>query len=469
MLFNRDASRVIEIFEELCSIPHGSGNTGAISAHIAAFAEKLGLPCTRDAADNLIIKKPGTKGYEDHAPVILQGHIDMVCEKDPDVDFNFEKDALVLRRQGKYLSATGTTLGADNGIAVAYVMALMESKKIPHPPLEIVLTSDEEIGMLGAATLDTSSLEGRIMLNLDSEEEGVFTAGCAGGVRLRLSVPVTRGASSAPAYRLTVSGGSGGHSGAEIHRGIVNVVRLAASCVKAADGLRLITLSGGGKDNAIPSHCVVEFTLENEAEIDKMKAVFEAVKEEHKASDPNLAFAWEAIETAEALDAESTAKALSLLTDTPDGVQAMSPIAGLVQTSLNLGVASLDEAIHATFLIRSSVNREKAELRKKLETFVTYLGGTSDAAGDYPAWEYRESSPFRDLMVDEYDKLYGKYPKVEVIHAGLECGLFSGKLEGLDAVAIGPEMHDIHTPRERLSIPSAKRTWAFIKRILKAL
>ena len=462
MLFNRGADRVIEIFKELCSIPHGSGNTGAISAHIAAFAENLGLACIRDEADNLIVKKPGTKGYEDHAPVILQGHIDMVCEKDPDVDFDFEKDSLVLRRQGKYLSATGTTLGADNGIAVAYTMALMESKNIPHPPLEIVLTSDEEIGMLGAAALDTTPLAGRIMLNLDSEEEGIFTAGCAGGVRLRLSVPVAREAATAPAYRLTVSGGSGGHSGAEIHRGIVNVVRLAASCVKAADGLRLIDLAGGGKDNAIPSRCVIDFTLENEAEIEKMKAVFDTAKEAHKASDPNLTFAWEKIEAVLALDAESTAKALRLLTETPDGVQAMSPLAGLVQTSL-------DDAVHATFLVRSSVNREKAELREKLEAFAAELGGASDAAGDYPAWEYREKSPFRDLMVDEYDKLFGKYPKVEVIHAGLECGLFSGKLEGLDAVAIGPEMHDIHTPRERLSIPSAKRTWAFIKRILKAL
>ena len=468
MFVNTGAKRVIEIFEELCTIPHGSGNTGAISAHIAAFAEGLGLACIRDEADNLIIKKPGTKGYENHPAVILQGHIDMVCEKDPEVDFNFETDPLKLRREGKFLTATGTTLGGDNGIAVAYAMALLESKKIPHPPLEIVLTSDEEIGMLGAAALDTTPLEGRIMLNLDSEEEGVFTAGCAGGVRIGISVPVEREPLTGPAWRLTVSGGAGGHSGAEIHRHIANVVRLAAACLEAADGLRLISFTGGGKDNAIPSHAVAEFTADP-ASFDKMKAVFEAARTAHRSTDPGLTYSCEPTEAAEALTEDATRKAIRLLTETPDGVQAMAPIEGLVQTSLNLGIAHLGEEMHATFLVRSSVNREKEELRAHLEAFARELGGTSEAAGDYPAWEYREHSPFRDLMVDEYDKLYGRYPRVEVIHAGLECGLFSGKLEGLDAVAIGPEMHDIHTPRERLSIPSVKRTWRFIKQILKAL
>ena len=468
MLFNKDANRVLAIFEELCAIPHGSGNTDAISAHIAAFAEGLGLPCIRDGANNLIIKKPGTRGYEDHPAVILQGHIDMVCEKDPDVEFDFEKDSLKLRREGKFLMATGTTLGGDNGIAVAFAMALLESKRIPHPPLEIVLTSDEEIGMLGAAALDPSPLEGRVMLNLDSEEEGIFTAGCAGGVRLHLSLPVNRCACEGQAYRLTVSGGSGGHSGAEIHRGIANVVRLTANCLKEADGLRLITLSGGGKDNAIPSHCVAEFVADP-ASFPKMEAVFAAAKDAHAKTDPHLTYTCEPIDGGDALDEASTKATLRLLTETPDGVQAMSPIAGLVQTSLNLGIAYVDAAAHATFLVRSSVNREKADLRARLEAFVAELGGTSDASGDYPAWEYRENSPFREKMIDEYDKLYGKYPRVEVIHAGLECGLFSDKLPGLDAVAIGPEMYDIHTPRERLSIPSVKRTWRFIKQILKAL
>jgi len=471
MLFHSDADRVIEIFEELCSIPHGSGNTAAISAHIAAFAEKLGLPCIRDDANNLIIKKEGTPGYEDHAPVILQGHIDMVCEKAPNVDFDFEKEGLKLRRDGDYLSATNTTLGADNGIAVAYAMALMESKDIPHPPLEIVLTSDEEIGMLGAAALDTTPLKGRTMLNLDSEEEGVFTVGCAGGVRLCLSVPVTRTPVKGDTYLLQLRGGVGGHSGAEIHRGIANAIRVMAQSLSEAEGLRLVSFTGGGKDNAIPSSCEAVFVLPKRMKKDKIVVALLWNIAKHLDTDPKLRYHMERLKPVkEALDETSTRAALRLLTATPDGVQAMSPhIEGLVQTSLNLGVVRLDEAIHATFLVRSSVNREKEALRSWLEGFAVALGGTSEATGDYPAWEYRESSPLRDCMIREYRELTQAEPRVEVIHAGLECGLFSGKLEGLDAVAIGPEMHDIHTPRERISLSSIERTWTFIQRVLKAL
>lgn len=470
-MFHSDANRVLELFYEICKIPHGSGNTDGISRFCAAFAENLGLETIRDGANNIIVKKPGTKGYEDHAPVILQGHIDMVCEKDPDCDLDFEKDPLRLKRTGKYLCAEGTTLGADNGIAVAYALALLESKKIPHPPLEIVLTSDEEIGMLGAAALDVSPLQGKTMLNLDSEAEGVFTAGCAGGVRLHLTVPVEKEAAAGKGYRLILGGGSGGHSGAEIHRGICNAVKAMGKILASAGTFRLASLSGGGKDNAIPSLCVAEVILEDEGALSSMEATFNEIREAHKATDPGLTYTAEAITLeASVLTAASTEKAVALLNRLPDGVQKMSPhIAGLVQTSLNLGIVALDEALHVTALVRSSVNAEKAALRGELEAIAEEFGGSSDAAGDYPAWEYREESRLRAIMTDEYDKQYGKYPVVEVIHAGLECGLFGGKIPDLDAVAIGPEMHDIHTPRERLSIPSAKRTWRFIKNILKAL
>ncbi len=471
-----EPASVFGYFEEICGIPHGSRNTRMISDYLVNFAKEQGLKYIQDEADNVILFGEGTCGMEDHPPVIIQGHMDMVCEKDADCTIDMATEGLDVTHDGNVVFAKGTTLGADNGIAVAMGMALLADKTIPHPPLEVVVTSDEEIGLLGAAAIDMSPVKGRKMINLDSEGEGIFTVSCAGGGRVNISIPVERRAVYGPCIRLVVDGLQSGHSGAEIHKNRANANKVMGEFMNRIQNLMplcLTSLAGGAKDNVIPYNCVATLVAMG-IHLERINAIAEELQAEirEKYDEPNAtvqAFDVDAL-GGNSLSTESTAKIISLLCAAPNGVQAWSQdIEGLVQTSLNLGVIKLGERFTASFSVRSSVNSEKLELIDKLKALCDMFEGSFSLSGEYPAWEYKKESELRDTMVRIYTDMFGKEPEVIALHAGLECGLFSQKVENLDCISLGPQMHDIHTSHERLEIASTERTWNFLKAVLAAL
>ncbi len=468
--------KVFYYFEDLCAIPHGSGNTKQISDYLVSFAKAQGLRYVQDSLNNVILFAPGTAGYEDHEPVILQGHMDMVCEKDEDCPIDMQTQGLEIAHDGNFIFANGTTLGGDDGIAVAYALAILADKTIPHPPLEVVITVDEETGMFGAAGIDLSALKGRKLLNIDSEDEGVFTVSCAGGARGTIHLPLERRAVYGPCVRLTVEGLQGGHSGVEIHKNRANANKVMGeflSRVQKLMPLCITKLQGGAKDNAIPRSCSVTLVALG-MYIERINQIAEALQKEirEQYDEPEAVIRGDDVDAlgGNALTTECSAKVIALLCGAPNGVQAWSEdIEGLVQTSLNLGVADMDEELRLTFAVRSSVNAEKEALLKRLEELAKFYGGSYSQVGDYPAWEYRKDSPLRDTMVEVYCRMFACRPQVVAIHAGLECGLLGEKLPDLDCVSLGPQMQDIHTSREKLDIASTGRVWEFLLEVLKQL
>ena len=471
-----EPARVFDFFEEICSIPHGSRNEKLISDYLVNFAKERGLKYIQDEANNVIIFQEGTCGYEDHAPVILQGHMDMVCEKDASCPIDMATEGLDVTHDGHSVFAKGTTLGGDDGIAVAYALALLDDTSIPHPPLEVIITTDEEVGMLGAAAIDLSMLKGRTLINVDSEDEGIFTVSCAGGARATLVLPEERRSVYGPCIRLAVDGLKGGHSGIEIGQNRTNANKVMGefmSRIQALMPLCLTSFSGGSKDNAIPRSCQATMVAMG-IDLERINGIAEALQAEIRETydEPEAtvqAFDVDAL-GGNALTTECTATVIALLCSVPNGVQKMSAdIEGLVQTSLNLGIAKLGDGMSLTFSVRSSVNSEKEELLQKLRDLAAFSGAEYSQMGEYPAWEYKADSHLRDVMVKTYAEMFGKEPEVVAIHAGLECGLLSEKLPGLDCVSVGPQMHDIHTSREKLEIASTERTWKFLLEVLKAL
>ena len=466
--------KVFSPFEELCAIPHGSGHTKAISDWCVAFARDRGLEYHQDGQNNVIIIKEATAGYENAPALILQGHLDMVCEKEPGCPKDMDREGLELYVDGDFVSARGTTLGGDDGIAVAMALALLDADDIPHPRLEAVFTVDEEIGMLGAVGLDVSPLKGTRLLNLDSEAEGVFTVSCAGGNVTACTLPVSRAPFQGTALKVTVSGLRGGHSGTEIHKGLANANMLLGRLLQAmgaATGLRIVSAGGGLKDNAIPvkaqARVLVSDAEAARAAARKTAADFAA---EYRVTDPGITVTVEECASSlEAMDASTTGKVICMLTCLPNGVQVMSAdIQGLVQTSLNLGIFTAQgDQVRACFSVRSSVDSQKEMLKSRLTTLMEQLGGYTVFSGDYSGWEYRADSPLRELLTQVFREQYGRDPQVEAIHAGVECGIFAGKIPGLDCVSMGPDLLEIHTPRERMSISSVQRVWKFLLEVLK--
>ena len=471
-----EPAKVMYYFEKLCAIPHGSGNTKPISDFLVSFAKEQGIDYIQDDLNNVILFGKGTCGMEDHAPVIIQGHMDMVCEQDADCPIDMEKEGLDVTHDGVDIFAKGTTLGGDDGIAVAFALALLADSSIAHPPLEVVITVDEETGMYGAAGIDLSTLKGRTLINIDSEDEGVFTVSCAGGCRSAISLPVSRRPVYGPCIQLTVEGLQGGHSGVEIHKNRANANKVMGQLLQQVRSLMpicLTKLSGGSKDNVITNSCtatLVALGMHMESINDVVENLQNQLRRDY--DEPNAVVRGDNVEAlgGNALSTEDTDKVIALLNAVPNGVQCWSEdIEGLVQTSLNLGVAHLGDQFELTFAVRSSVNTEKRELLEKLQRIASEHGASCEEKGDYPAWEYKKDSHLRDTMVQVYTELYGKAPQVVAIHAGLECGLLSEKLPGLDCVSIGPDMQDIHTSREKLNIASTKRTWEFLLAVLKNL
>lgn len=474
VLSHLEPNKVFSFFEALCSMPHGSGNIWQISNYCANFAKERGLNYIQDELGNVIIFAPGTPGYENAAPIILQGHMDMVCVKTPDCTLDLAKDGLELAVNGDHVYAKGTSLGADNGIAVAMVLALLDSAEISHPPIEALLTVDEETGMFGAAGVDLTPLKGTKLINMDSEEEGVFTVSCAGGGRASCCLPVKRERAELPRCRISVEGLLGGHSGVEIHKGRGNAAKLLGRVLKAAaekGTLRLVSYEGGMADNVIMREIQAVLVAED---LDSVRqAAMEMEKQlqaEYARTDSGVKVVCEQLpqEAVMALTAEDTQKVLRILDKVPQGVQKMSDsIEGLVQTSLNLGQAKLGEVLELRFSLRSSVSEEKRELIQTLEEIFAAEGGEITMDGEYPAWEYRKDSALRDCMVEAFVDLYGKQPKIDAIHAGLECGLLSGKRPELDCISIGPDLEAVHSVQEKLSISSTKRVWEFLLEVLQ--
>ena len=476
-LENCEPKRVFYYFEELCKIPHGSGNTKQISDYLVSFAKEHGLEYVQDEMNNVVIYKPATEGYEDAPAVILQGHMDMVCEKRPDVDHDFTKDPLNISVKDGYVTANGTTLGGDDGIAVAYGLALLESTELAHPALEVLITVDEEIGLLGAEGFDCSALKGKRLINLDSEAEGSLWISCAGGLSGISTIPVQRVEAEGQKAAVKITGLMGGHSGAEIDkkRANANVLmgRFLYTLQKEA-AYEIISLAGGQKDNAITREADAELLVED---VNAVKACAEKVqkgfREEYAGTDEGITIEITDLgaSSARVLHPTSREKVLFFLMEVPFGIQKMSgSIDGLVETSTNIGIVKLGEVeFLGSSSVRSSVEAAGAALSDKICYLTEFLGGDYTVQGAYPAWEYRKDSPLRDQMVEVYEEMYGEKPNVVAIHAGLECGLFYKKIEGLDCVSLGPNMKDIHTSEEVLDIASTERVWKYLVKVLESL
>lgn len=471
---------VFHYFEEICRIPHTSHHEKALSDYCVSFARERGYECAQDEMGNVIIIAEATPGYEDAEAVIVQGHLDMVGDKMEDCDIDMEKEGPRIYVDGGYIRAKGTTLGGDNGIAVAYALALLDAKdgSIPHPRLEVVLTVCEEVGLLGATAMDLSPCRARRMLNIDSEEEGILTAGCAGGRRTCCRIPVRRIPCTGLRCRLELTGLLGGHSGMEIDRGRANGATLMGRflmLLKENILCDLVSLEAGAKENVIPKSAtaVVLIPAKEEHNLKKVTERFMGQMEaEYGKADPGIRLEFTVGEAGEfsVLDEESCGRVLTALNLMPNGVQAMSmDLPGLVETSVNMGVALLtEEELIIKQSVRSSVASAKEFVSGKVALLAKQLGGKAEFQGDYPAWPYARNSKLRDLCVEIFRKQYGREPEVQLMHAGLECGILSDKLEGLDCISFGPNQFDIHTPNEHLDISSAARVWEYLKAILAA-
>lgn len=474
-----EPTRVFTYFEEICQIPHGSRNLQKISDYFVNFAKEKNLEYVQDEALNVIIKKPASKGYENCPPVIIQGHMDMVAVKKPDCDIDLMTEGLKPMTDGKFVWAQGTSLGGDDGIAVAYAMAILESDEIKHPPLEVIITTDEEIGMDGAIALDASKIKGRRMLNIDSEAEGELLVSCAGGMRVNCHLPIKKENKTGLRYRLTIDGLQGGHSGVEIHkeRGNANCIlgRILYELENVTD-IQVISANGGLADNAIPRQAVLECMISEQSKEMFVSTVIEletVIKQELLTKDKNFFVEIKSlgIGDAEVLDKASTLKMAYLLMSLPNGVCAYSAdIEALVQTSLNLGMLKMEEEeLVLTFALRSSLESEKKVLAQKLDAITKLVGGYTVISGEYPGWAYKEDSYLREHMKKVYCDMYQKDLNIVAIHAGLECGILSGKLEGLDCVSFGPNLYDIHTTEERMEVASVKRTWDYLLKVLETM
>jgi dipeptidase D len=469
---------VFHYFEELTRIPRGSGNEQQVSDYLVSFAKERKLEVFQDKTLNVIIRKPGTAGYEKAPAVILQGHMDMVCEKAEGSRHDFTKDPLTLKIEGDILRADHTTLGADNGIAVAYGLALLDSADIPHPPLEMLVTTSEETGMDGAHALKTDHLTGKTLLNIDAEEEGVLFVSCAGGVNLVCGFATHWEKAAGGALTIRVSGLKGGHSGLEIIQQRANAIKLLGRLLEAASAagtFGLVALSGGAKANAIAREA--QATVSAEAPVlEKIKTIVHRLAKELKAEfatvDPELKVAVTAgDQAARRLDHASTEKLVDFLVVVPNGVQSMSrDLEGLVESSLNLGVLEQSgETITLTVSIRSCVDSIREDLTRRVEALAGLVGAKGVRAGAYPAWQYEEESKIRDLCLSVYKHVSGGEAKIKAIHAGLECGLLRVKLPQTDMIAFGPNLYNVHTPEEHLSIKSVANTWKFLISILAKL
>lgn len=472
-----DYKNVLKNFCKISEVPRGSGYNTKISNFFADFAKKNGLSYTQDDSENVIITKPATKGYENVPAVIIQGHMDMVCVKDAESKHDFENDPLELCTDGDWLYARGTTLGGDDGIAAAYGMSLLTDESLPHPELKVIITTDEETGLYGAKALEPRHLDGGYVINCDSEDEGQVLVSCSGGMRVTGSFEFTREKASGTKVNISISGLKGGHSGAEIHKNRTNAVVLMGRILFGLQPEKygIVNMQGGEKDNAIPNASSAELILnESAAEVLKrLNGISDIIKTELFASEPGLMIDVKASEneTGVTVDENTAKKIVSALVLGPNGIRTMSSeIEGLVESSLNLGVFDMsDNRVEIHYSVRSSKTSYKLFTADTLSLLYETLGGKTERHGDYPAWEYKRESKLREFYKKAYRDVTGKDAHFEAIHAGLECGIFCEKNPSLDLISIGPDMRDIHTTRERLSIASSVLVYKTIERCLEIM
>lgn len=478
MLENLKPMEVFYYFEEISKIPRGSGNERKISDYLVSFAKSNNLNCIQDKALNVIIKKPASQGYENSPSIIIQGHMDMVCEKNNDTIHDFEYEPLKLLIDGDYIKADGTTLGADNGIAVAYSLALLASNSIEHPAIEALFTSDEEVGMNGAQALDATQLSSKILINIDSEEETKLLVSCAGGMKATIHIPIEF--ESVPTDKETfiikLRGLRGGHSGSEIDKQRANANKLMGkilSYVTKSLYINIVSIDGGAKDNAIPREANAIIMIENkdrqelEAILKKLNGIY---INEFKGCDANILIELEKVSQASKIFSAKTArKVIDTLILIPNGVCTMSlDIKGLVESSTNIGVVkTLETEIIFASAVRSSLSTRKNDIQNQMLHLSQLVGGNLTVKGEYPAWEYNPNSELRNIFLKVYKDMYGKEAEIEAIHAGLECGLFAEKIVNIDMISFGPNIYDAHTPDEKLSISSTARIWEYLKNVLK--
>lgn len=470
--------KVFHFFEEITQIPHGSYNLEMIRDYLIKFAAERGIEYIADDCGNVVYKKPATPGYEDQPGIVIQGHMDMVAVCEEGLGIDMKTMPLDVFAEGNLVGARHTSLGGDDGIAVAMALAILDSDDIPHPELEVIITANEETGMEGASGFDVSCIKGRRLLNLDSEDEGIFTVGCAGGARVVCYLPADNTAPEADdiqTLEVRISGLLGGHSGQMIHLGRGNASKLMGRILSTASSASpsavINSITGGVADNAIATDCVANismpasdvqaFTAAVTTEADKIKA-------EYSVKDPGFTLTVSQ-NVPKAQDIAISLKyASAFINALPYGVIAMSSEAeGLVETSLNLGILKIDDnRIHAEFAVRSSINSARDALVKRLIDLTEGFGGTNKVTGVYPGWKYLSDSPLRDKMIRVFREMYGKDPKIEAIHAGLECGWFASKADDFDIVSIGPDMQDIHSVNERLSISSTESVYSYLLALL---
>ncbi len=476
-----EPKRVFEFFEEICNIPHGSGNTKQLSGYLKDFAIKRGLKVSQEPCGNIVMYKDATAGYENSPSICLQGHIDMVCEKESDSRHNFKKDPLPIAVMDDEVFSRSTTLGADDGIAVAMILAIFDSNEYEHPALEAVFTVDEEIGMEGAKVLNFSSIKSRRVINLDSEDEGVFYISCAGGVRGNIDLAVDLKERTGIEYDVVISGLHGGHSGEMIDKYYANAIIIMGRLLRFLQQrmkFRIIELSGGLADNAIPREagCHIQVSKENSTTFEQTIAELEdIIKNEYRANEKNLMIYCEnqGESTVRVLRNESAKRVMFLLTAVPDGVIKMCRNKGqedLVETSLNFGIMRLnDDKFSLEAGIRSQISSEKQALSSKLQVIAEAVGAEYTEKGNYPAWEYNEDSVILPMLIRLYESAYGQTPVVKGIHAGLECGVIYNALKPVDIVSFGPTINRAHTPKETLSISSTERTFNLLVSLIKEL
>lgn len=479
-LNNLEPQKVFEYFEEICNIPHGSGNLDKISSYLEKFAKDRNLFCVRDESNNIIIVKEATLGYEEVEPIILQGHMDMVAVKKADCDIDLENDSLRLRQDGDFIYAEGTSLGGDDGIAVAYMLAILDSDNIEHPRIEAVITTDEEIGMEGANAIDVSMLEAKRMINIDSEEEGILLTSCAGGMRVDSHIPMVWENKEDGEYVLiTVDGLIGGHSGTEINKERGNAIKILGGVLGQLNKvveIQIVDIFGGEKDNAIPRNAEATICIPNgayEKVKDEMCKIVNELKNENISKEKDICIITKTLENTNVrrnvLTIDSTKKVMDFLILIPNGIVAMSTdINNLVETSLNIGILKMtDKELIASSAVRSSIESCKYKVKGQIDTLVGLVGGYTEVHGIYPGWQFNPNSKLMAQMIDIYKKMFDKDIKVEAIHAGLECGIMISKIPGLDCVSYGPNIFDIHTTEEKLSISSTKRMWEYLLEMLK--
>lgn len=470
---------VFEFFEKICQIPHGSGNVDEISNYLVQFAKERGLFYIQDEWKNVIIIKEGTKGYEEEAPIILQGHMDMVAVKDADCKKDMSREGLDLEIKGDFVSAAGTSLGGDDGIFVAIALAILDAKNIAHPRLEVIFTVDEEVGMEGAKKIDLSMLKGKRMLNLDSEEEGKFWCSCAGGARVDCNETYAEEECEGYFYQISVSGLTGGHSGTEIHRERGNANVIMARILYELDEklcLGIKNIKGGAADNAIANRCKAVIMMrqeDNEQAKEILNKLQKTIRKELDKKDSDIEIAMipaaEQQSNNKCVSGKEMRRLLQFMRALPNGVQGMSAhVEELVETSLNLGILTYENGkLNCRFAVRSSVESKKKELLDRLCSVTNLAGGSCEISGEYPGWEFRPDSPFRERLLLIHEKVYGYKPEVLAVHAGLECGFFADKIKDLDCVSMGPDITDIHTTKEKLSISSSKRVWEYLLKVLE--